>query len=347
MELRAGTQSALLGQLAAQPSAALPGILRMVEVALRDVNAKVFFAGTLLLQGALVLAERVAHTSGGGSGRTSPRTAWATEFSAICELLTAKLRDRNKRCVGAATSALLAIAAEMDAAGGAHFVSSALMKVPKSGLASHELARRLSIATRFTALLRQPVRERTFSVRQCVVFLRSTSALMHSRQEVRDAARKLLVELALHCDGGVDDVARELRAHFSGRAAAGVDVPDLEDLERSMAREWAAVYGDAPRAEALSKDARAEQAQQRFDQQQIGRRPTVVLSAPAQVAPLPQQQQQQRQRQQQYREPARRALDAPLDDEVQYAGGALPPSRGDEVEDDDATPRFDVDSAHQ
>ena len=336
MELRAGARSALLGHLAAQPSAALPGILRMVEVALRDVNAKVFFAGTLLLRGALNLAERVARDSGGGSGRTSPRTAWATEFGSICELLTAKLRDRNKRCVGSATSALLAIAAEMDAAGGAHLVSSALMKVPKSGLASHELARRLGIAARFTALLRQPVRERTFSVRQCVVFLRSTSALMHSRQEVRDAARKLLVELALHCDGGVADVARELRAHFSGRAAAGVDVPDLDELERSMAREWAAVCEEAPHPDARSEDARAEQARQRFDQQQIGRRPTVVLSAPAQIAPLPQQQQQQR-----YREPARRALDAPLDDEAQHAGGALPPSRGEEVEDDDVTPRFD------
>ena len=35
------------------------------------------------------------------------------------------------------------------------------------------------------------------------------------------------------------------------------------------------------------------------------------------------------------------ALDAPLDDEAQHAGGALPPSRGEEVEDDDVTPRFD------
>ena len=239
LELRNGEESDLLGHLWSQPSAVMAGVMRMIEVALRDVNAKVFFAGTQLLHAALRVAGRVV--GGGrerGAERGSPRSAFSAEFANVCTLLAAKLRDRNKRCVSSAQNALLAIASEMESTAGAQLVSAALMRVRATGLASNELERRLAIATQLIAMLDHSARERAFGVRQCAQFMRATSALQHSRQEVRDAARRLLVELALRCPGGVAEVSRELRRIFSGPGQVGV--PDLEDLERAIEREWAA-----------------------------------------------------------------------------------------------------------
>ena len=219
-----------LGRHARNPRALVVGIVKLVEHAFGDINAKVFFAGIELLTALLHLNGTVFAVA-----KHDPRH----HLHRVAAALVAKLREANKRCIGPARSALIAIATRVVPVG-ATLVSNAILRPPtgRTTLRWQELERRLTLTAELVPQLPPDELDSPFGAAPFVKFVRATSALRHSRGEVRSAARLVLIHLATHGRGGTPVLMRTLKATYKeGSDMRKADLPNFEGIEKALRKE--------------------------------------------------------------------------------------------------------------